>query len=139
MYSAVSERGVEIATLRALGFSGFSLIVSVLIEAQLLALLGAGIGVALAQLFFAGQTVSTVDSTVGHNPQIVFSLTISSGLVVASVALACLIGLIGGVFPALRAHGCPWPPRCAAPERSIAPATCRARQNVRGGVGDQGW
>jgi len=107
MYSAVSERGVEIATLRALGFSGFSLIVSVLIEAQLLALLGAGIGVALAQMFFAGQTVSTVDSTVGHNPQIVFSLTISVGLVVVSVALACLIGLIGGIFPALRAARIP--------------------------------
>jgi putative ABC transport system permease protein len=107
MYSAVSERGVEIATLRALGFSGASVIVSVLIEAQLLALLGVGIGVALAQMFFAGQTVSTVDSTVGHNPQIVFSLTISAGLVVASVALACLIGLIGGIFPALRAARMP--------------------------------
>jgi putative ABC transport system permease protein len=107
MYSAVSERGVEIATLRALGFSGLSVVVSVLIEALLLALLGACIGVALAQIFFAGQTVSTVSDTVGHNPQIVFSLTISLGLVAASVALACLIGLVGGIFPALRAAQMP--------------------------------
>ena len=107
MYSAVSERGAEIATLRALGFSGRSVVVSVLIEAQLLALLGACVGVALAQLFFAGQTVSTVGDTVGHNPQIVFSLTISAGLVAASVALACLIGLVGGIFPALRAARMP--------------------------------
>jgi putative ABC transport system permease protein len=107
MYSAVSERGVEIATLRALGFSGLSVVVSILIEAQLLALLGACVGVALAQMFFAGQIVSTVDSTVGHNPQIAFSLTISLGLVAASVALACLIGLVGGIFPALRAARMP--------------------------------
>ncbi len=107
MYSAVSERGVEIATLRALGFSGRSVVVAVLIEAQVLALLGACVGVVLAQMFFAGQTVSTVRDTVGHNPQIVFSLTISAGLVAASVALACLIGLVGGIFPALRAARMP--------------------------------
>ena len=59
MYSAVSERGREIATLRALGFSGTSVVISVLIEAQLLALLGALFGVVLAQMFFAGQ-ISTV-------------------------------------------------------------------------------
>ena len=107
MYSAVSERGVEIATLRALGFSGLSVVVAILIEAQLLALLGACVGVALAQMFFSGQLVSTVGDTVGHNPQIVFSLTISVGLVVVSVALACLIGLVGGIFPALRAARMP--------------------------------
>ena len=107
MYSAVSERGTEIATLRALGFSGTSVIVSLLIEAQLLALVGACAGVALAQLFFDGQTISTVSDTVGHNPQIVFSLSISAGLVAISIAMACLIGLVGGIFPAVRAARMP--------------------------------
>ncbi len=107
MYSAVAERGTEIAILRALGFSGLSVATSVLIEAQLLALIGAGLGVVLAQLFFEGQIVSTVDDTIGHNSQIVFSLTISGGLVAVSVAMACLIGLVGGIFPAVRATRMP--------------------------------
>jgi putative ABC transport system permease protein len=107
MYSAVSERGAEIATLRALGFSGTSVVASLLIEAQLLALVGACAGVALAQIFFDGQTISTVSDTVGHNPQIVFPLSISAGLVAISVAMACLIGLVGGVFPAVRAARMP--------------------------------
>jgi putative ABC transport system permease protein len=107
MYSAVAERGAEIAILRALGFSGLSVATSVLIEAQLLALIGAGLGVVLAQLFFEGQMISTVGDRIGHNPQIVFSLTISGGLVAVSVAVACLIGLVGGIFPAVRATRMP--------------------------------
>jgi putative ABC transport system permease protein len=107
MYSAVSERGTEIATLRALGFSGTSVVVSLLIEAQLLAMVGACVGVLLAQVFFDGQSVSTVGDTVGHNPQIVFSLSIGAGIVAASVAMACLIGLVGGIFPAVRAARMP--------------------------------
>lgn len=107
MYSAVAERGAEIAILRALGFSGLSVATSVLIEAQLLALIGAGLGVVLAQLVFEGQMISTVGDRIGHNPQIVFSLTISGGLVAVSVAVACLIGLVGGIFPAVRATRMP--------------------------------
>lgn len=107
MYSAVSERGIEIATLRALGFSGTSVVVSLLIEAQLLALVGACAGVLLAQVVFDGQSVSTVGDTVGHNPQIVFSLSLSAGLVAVSVAMACVIGLVGGIFPAVRAARMP--------------------------------
>jgi putative ABC transport system permease protein len=107
MYSAVAERGTEIAILRALGFTGLSVATSVLIEAQLLALIGAGLGVLAAQLFFDGQTISTVGERIGHNPQIVFSLTISGGIVAVSVAMACLIGLVGGIFPAMRATRMP--------------------------------
>jgi putative ABC transport system permease protein len=107
MYSAVSIRGTEIATLRALGFSGASVVASVLIEAQLLALAGALIGVVLAHVAFDGHAISTVADTIGHNPQVVFSLTITSGLVASSIALACLVGLVGGAFPAVRAARMP--------------------------------
>jgi putative ABC transport system permease protein len=107
MYSAVSVRGTEIATLRALGFSGASVVVSVLIEAQVLALIGALVGIVLAYLCFNGHAISTVGDTIGNNPQVVFSLTISAGLVVISVALACLVGLVGSVFPAVRAARMP--------------------------------
>jgi putative ABC transport system permease protein len=107
MYSAVSVRSAEIATLRALGFSGASVVASVLIEALLLALVGAALGVMLAHLAFNGQAISTVADTIGHNPQVVFSLTITARLVALSVALACAVGLLGGMFPALRAARMP--------------------------------
>jgi putative ABC transport system permease protein len=63
--------------------------------------------VALAHLGFNGHLVSTVGDTIGHSPQVVFSLTISPGLVATSIALACLVGLVGGVFPAVRAARMP--------------------------------
>jgi putative ABC transport system permease protein len=107
MYSAVSVRGTEIATLRALGFSGTSVIVSVLVEAELLACIGALIGVLLAQLCFNGHVMSTVGDTIGNNAQIVFSLTFSAAMVASCVGLACLVGLLGGLFPALRAARMP--------------------------------
>ncbi len=107
MYSAVSVRGTEIATLRALGFSGTSVVVSVLIEAELLACIGALVGVLAAQLCFSGQAISTVGDTIGNNPQVVFSLTFSAAMVASSVALACLVGLAGGIFPAVKAARMP--------------------------------
>lgn len=107
MYSAVGTRGVEIATLRALGFSGTSVAVSVLIEAQLLALIGALAGVGLAYAGFNGQLISTVGDTIGNNPQVVFSLTITAELIAISIATACLVGLVGGAFPAARAARMP--------------------------------
>ena len=107
MYSAVSVRGTEIATLRALGFSGTSVVISVLIEAQLLACVGALFGILVAQLCFNGHVISTVGDTIGNNPQVVFSLTFTAAMVASSVALACLVGLLGGVFPAVRAARLP--------------------------------
>lgn len=107
MYSAVSVRGTEIATLRALGFSGTSVVVSVLIEAQVLALIGAVVGVGLAHLCFNGHAISTIGDTVGNNPQVVFSLTFTAAMIASCVALACLVGLAGGMFPAVKAARMP--------------------------------
>ncbi len=59
MYSSVSTRSTEIATLRAIGFQPAAVVASVLIESMLLALVGAVIGAALAWLFFSGMAVST--------------------------------------------------------------------------------
>jgi putative ABC transport system permease protein len=99
MHSAVSGRMIEIATLRAVGFSGFPVVVSVVIEALLLSLIGAAIGVAIAFVLFDGRAISTVGDLVGNNPQLVYSLKIGLVPIGLSVALACGIGLLGGLFP----------------------------------------
>ena len=102
MYSAVAARTSEIATLRALGFASSTVLVSILIEAMLLAVLGACIGIAVAYLAFDGNAISTLGGA-RWDAQVVYSLTITPALVATATTLACGIGLLGGLFPALRA------------------------------------
>ena len=104
MYSAVAARGLEIATLRAIGFGALPVLLSVMIEALLLSLLGGVIGASLAWLFFNGHSVSTLG---GAFAQVVFQLTVTRSLIVTGIIWACIIGLLGGFFPALRAARLP--------------------------------
>jgi putative ABC transport system permease protein len=104
MYSAVAARGQEIATLRAIGFGALPVLLSVMIEALLLSLLGGLIGALLAWAFFNGHTVSTLG---GAFAQVVFKLTVTQALIVTGITWACVIGLLGGFFPALRAARLP--------------------------------
>jgi putative ABC transport system permease protein len=106
MYSAVSTRTVEIATLRAIGFGSSAVVISVLVEALLLALVGAIIGAFLAWLFFNGNTVSTVSGG-GGIAQIAFKLRIGPELIATGMVWACVVGLIGGLLPAVRAGRLP--------------------------------
>jgi putative ABC transport system permease protein len=106
MYSAVSARSVEIATLRAIGFGSAGVVVSVLVESLSLAVIGALIGAAAAWLVFNGNTVSTIAGTSGFT-QVAFHLRISLDLVVIGVLWACAVGLVGGLFPSIRAAR--WP------------------------------
>lgn len=102
MYSAVAARRVEVATLRALGFSSVAVAGGVMIEALLLALVGAAVGAALAFAFFNGATISTLGGAVWDS-QLVYALSITPGLTIGVVLLACAIGLAGGLLPAIRA------------------------------------
>jgi putative ABC transport system permease protein len=106
MYSAVSARLREIATLRAIGFGATAMVMSVLAEALLLALIGGAIGAGVAWLFFNGHQVSTSGggAAVGH---LIFELSVSPALIVTGIVWACVIGLIGGLFPAVRAARLP--------------------------------
>ena len=104
MYTAVSTRTREIATLRAIGFSGLPIVVSILVESLLLALIGSAIGSFAAWLFFNGNTVNTLGA--GFT-QVVFHLTVTASLLVSGVVLACVIGMLGGLFPAVRAARLP--------------------------------
>lgn len=104
MYSAVSARSLEIATLRAIGFGALPVVISVFVEALLLSLIGGVIGAALAWAFFNGNTVNTLGANFS---QVVFRLTVTPGLLLAGIVLACLIGIAGGLFPAIRAARLP--------------------------------
>ncbi len=104
MYSAVSARLQEIATLRALGFGSAAMVMSVLAEALLLALIGGVIGALIAWVFFNGNTASTSGGGMG---QMIFELNVSWQLMVIGIVWACAIGLIGGLFPAVRAARLP--------------------------------
>ncbi len=104
MYSAVSARALEIATLRTIGFGAAPVLLSVVIEALALSLLGGIIGASLAWVFFNGHTVSTLG---GAFAQVVFQLTVTRTLIVTGIIWASLIGLLGGFFPALRAARLP--------------------------------
>lgn len=100
MYSAVSARTVEIATLRAIGFGAMPILVSVFAEALLLSLAGAVIGAFLAWAFFNGNTLNSLS---GNFTQVVFHLDVTWPLIGVGITWAAVIGLIGGLFPALRA------------------------------------
>jgi putative ABC transport system permease protein len=105
LYSAVSARSREIATLRAIGFGPVPLVVSVFVEALLLALIGGAGGALIAWLLFNGHSVNSVGGDMGG--QLIFDLAVTPGLMMLGIAWACLIGLIGGLFPAIRAARLP--------------------------------
>lgn len=101
MYTAVSARTVEVATLRALGFNSGPVIASVLAESLLLALVGGAIGATLAWLAFDGIHAATINFV--SFSQVTFAFEVTPGLLVLGIVFALLIGLIGGLFPAIRA------------------------------------
>jgi putative ABC transport system permease protein len=103
-YAAVATRAREIATMRAIGFRGFPVIVSILVETMLLALAGGVLGAAVAWLIFNNYTVSTLGANFS---QVVFAFKVSPALVWSGLKWALAIGFIGGLFPALRAARLP--------------------------------
>jgi putative ABC transport system permease protein len=105
MYSAVSARTREIATLRALGFGSGSVVVSVMLESLVLALLGGAIGATLAYLAFNGFQTATMNFQ--SFSQVTFAFQVTPELLIRGIVWATAIGLIGGLFPALRAARLP--------------------------------
>jgi putative ABC transport system permease protein len=104
MYSSVAARATEIATLRAIGFGGFSTFVGTLVESLILAAIGGLIGAAATYLIFDGFTASTMG---GSFSQVVFNFQLSPRLIGEGLLLALVVGLVGGLFPALRAARMP--------------------------------
>ena len=105
MYSAVAGRTREIATLRAMGFGAGPVVISVLVEAVFLAILGGLLGAAIAYGLFDGYRASTINWQTFS--QVAFSFEVTPGLLVLAIAFATGIGIIGGLFPAIRAARLP--------------------------------
>ncbi len=105
MYNAVSTRTREIATLRALGFKSGPVVISVLLESLVLALIGGLVGGSLAYFAFDGFRAATINWS--SFSQIAFAFDVTPGLMLQGVIYACLLGLVGGLFPALRAARLP--------------------------------
>jgi putative ABC transport system permease protein len=105
MYSAVANRTREIATLRALGFGASPVILSVLFESLALALIGGGIGAAAAYFAFDGFKAATINWQTFS--QIAFAFSVTPQLLITAIIWAAAIGLLGGLFPAIRAARLP--------------------------------
>ncbi len=105
MHSAVASRTREIATLRALGFRGGPVVISVLAESMILALVGGAIGAAVAYFGFNGYQAATMNwqnmSSIG------FAFRVTPSLLALGVGWALVLGLLGGLFPAIRAMRLP--------------------------------
>jgi putative ABC transport system permease protein len=104
MYSAVADRGREIATMRALGFGAVAVVFSFLVEALLISFVGGMLG-CLAVLKLNGFTTSTINFQTFSN--IAFAFKITPGLMVMGVGFALAMGVLGGIFPAIRAARLP--------------------------------
>ncbi len=104
MYTSVSDRAKEIATLRTIGFSNSSAFIGTLVEALTLSALGGLLGALAAYLLFDGMNTSTLGSSF---TQVVFSFKLSADLIFQGMLLALIIGFISGVFPAWRSARMP--------------------------------
>jgi putative ABC transport system permease protein len=105
MYGAISARTREIATLRALGFSSSPVILSVLAESLVLALVGGAVGAGIAYFAFNGMQTSTMNWQTFS--QVTFSFAVTPKLLLQAIIWASVIGLLGGLFPAIRAARLP--------------------------------
>jgi putative ABC transport system permease protein len=105
MYSSVAARTREIATLRALGFGGGAVVVSVMLESIVLALVGGVCGAAAAYLVFNGFQAATVNWQTFS--QVAFAFAVTPQLLTQGIVWATLIGLLGGLLPAIHAARLP--------------------------------
>jgi putative ABC transport system permease protein len=105
MYQAVASRTREIATLRALGFGGGPVVVSVLVESLALALIGGAAGGAVAYAGFNGFETSTINWQTFS--QVAFAFAVTPGLIVSGIVYALVMGFLGGLLPAVRASRLP--------------------------------
>ena len=105
MYTAVSTRTREIATLRALGFNTASVLISVLAESLALAAMGGALGAGTAYLAFNGYETSTMNFQTFS--QVAFAFMVTRSLMIQGLSYAIVMGFVGGLMPAVKAARLP--------------------------------
>jgi putative ABC transport system permease protein len=100
MYGAIASRAREIGTLRALGFGRFSILTAFLLESLVLCGVGAVLG-CLGALALGEIRTGTMNA--GTFTEIVFAFEFGPTVLIAGAVLAVLMGLLGGILPAVRA------------------------------------
>jgi putative ABC transport system permease protein len=105
LYNAVAQRVREIATLRALGFGGFPVVMSVLAEAVILGAVGGLVGGLLAYLFLNGMTSSTMNWA--SFSQMTFAFTVTPKLVMTGIIYGLILTFVAGILPGIRAARLP--------------------------------
>ena len=100
MYASITARARELATLRALGFGSFPTALATLLESVALAFLGGLLGCAIAWFALNGFQASTLADSFS---QVVFNFAVTPDLLAQGIAAALIVGLVGGIFPAVRA------------------------------------
>ena len=100
MYASIAARARELATLRALGFGSFPTALATLLESVVLAFLGGVLGCTIAWLALNGFQASTLAASFS---QVVFNFAVTPDLLAQGITAALIVGLVGGVFPAVRA------------------------------------
>jgi putative ABC transport system permease protein len=105
MYSAVASRTREIATLRALGFGSLPVVISVLVEAVVLSLIGGFVGGLAAYLAFDGYQTATMNWQ--SFSQVAFAFSVTPALLGQALIYATVMGLFGGLLPAWKAARTP--------------------------------
>lgn len=105
MYTAVSTRTREIATLRALGFNTISVLISVLAESLALAAIGGLLGALTAYFAFNGYQTSTMNFQTFS--QVAFAFRVTQALMIQGLSYALMMGLVGGLMPAIKAARLP--------------------------------
>jgi putative ABC transport system permease protein len=104
MYANISTRTMEIATLRVLGFSRYSILTSFVAESLIICLMG-GIAGCLMGLVIVKFAISGVTGTTNFRTfsEVVFAFRLTPGLIITGLSLSLLIGLFGGLLPAAQA------------------------------------
>src|SRR6185312_2338469 len=104
MYSAVAARSREIAVLRAIGFSPLPVMISVMVEAIMITIVGGLIGALIVYVLFNNVALSTLGQNLA---QVVFSFKVTPSIMLRGLLIAVVIGSIGGLLPSMRSSRLP--------------------------------
>ena len=104
MFAAVSQRTKDIGVLRILGFSRLDVQASFLLESLAIALVGGSLGCCLGSFAHGWQAASIISrNEPGSSKFVVLEMVVSGDIIAAGLAVALVIGLIGGIIPSIRA------------------------------------